>query len=199
MKNKNVTTFPSYMDFPEYAKEAAKMAKLKDSLQAFTDKKTEMSRVNSEHTASVRLRSDNIENLIESGEFNENATGARFSPDDFAQINSQVHMLEQAISKHQITLDKTKNLVHPKQLKDVRAKYEALVKKITEAYSNIAQLHEEENEIIQALEAEDIKYWGVMPRIHTSNIGYLSNQYAWFHFYLREAEQQGYIKAQDYL
>jgi hypothetical protein len=190
---------PKYESFPEFQIEMDKMTKLKNSLQAFKDKKNDMSLVNSEHTASMRLRGENIESLIESGEFNETGTGAKYTADDFAQINSQVHMLEQAIEKHQVTIDKTKNLVHPKQLKDVRAKYAVLVKKITDAYSMVAELHDEENQIIQALDAEDIKYWGVMPRIHTSNIGYLSNEYAWFHFYLREAEQQGYIKAKDYL
>lgn len=191
-------TFPKYLDFPEYAKEAVKMETLKKNLQKLTEKKAEMSRVNSEHSSAVRLRGENIDSLIESGSFEEVETST-FNADDFALLNGQIAMLEQAIQKHQTTLDKMKNQVNPKLLKDVRAKYEALVKKITQAYIDIAGLHAEENEIINALEAEDIRYWGVMPRIHTSNIGYLSNKYAWIHFFLKEAEQQGYLKAKDYL
>ena len=190
---------PKYEDFPEYAVEAGKMVKLKESHEILKAKRTEMSRVNSEHTAAIRLRGENIDELIEAGEFSETSTGARFDTDDFAQINSQIHMLEQAIAKHQVTLDKTKNLVHPKMLKGIRTKYGSLVKKIATAYIEIAKLHEEENDITSALDNADIRYWGVMPKLHTSNIGFPSNEYAWIHFFFREAEQQGYLKAKDYL
>jgi len=191
-------TFPKYMDFPEYAAEAVKMENLKKSLEKLTKKKAEMSRVNAEHDAAIRLRGESLDTLIESGGFDELEINT-FKSDDFAKLNNQIYMLEQAIQKHQVTLDKTKNIVNPKLLKDVKPVYAALVKKITKAYADIAALHQEEADIINALNDESIKFWGVMPQIHTSNIGTMSNDYAWIHFFLKEAEQQGYIKAKDYL
>ena len=84
-------------------------------------------------------------------------------------------------------------------LKDVAVKYKAQVEKIARLYAEIGQAHEEENNIINTLEDADIRYWGVMPRVHTSNIGYPSNEHAWIHFFFREAESQGYLKKGDYL
>jgi len=86
-----------------------------------------------------------------------------------------------------------------KQIVDVKPKYRKLVKKIADSYVKVAKLHEEERSIIRQLEAEDIRYWGVMPRIHTSNIGYPSNEFAFIHYFLRECECKGYLKAKDYL
>jgi len=84
-------------------------------------------------------------------------------------------------------------------LKYVAVKYKDQVKKIAKLYIEIGHAHEEENNIINDLEDADIRYWDVMPRVHTSNIGYPSNEHAWIHFFFREAESQGYLKKNDYL
>jgi len=95
----------------------------------------------------------------------------------------------------------TKKLTNPDEtvLKDVVAKYKTQVKKIAKLYVEVAQAHEEENGIINALQDAGVRYWGVIPRVHASNIGFPSNKHAWIHFFFREAESQGYLKKNDYL
>lgn len=190
---------PNYTDFEPYATEYAKMEKLQSTLQGLVAKRAEMSKCNQEVTAAAQLRGVNIDQLIEDGDFENAEISARYSPEEFAAINTKISMAERAIEKHQITLDKARNQVNPELLKDIAKRYRALVKKIAKAYVEIAELHQQENGIIKALEDQDIKYWGVMPRIHTSNIGFPSNEHAWIHFFFREVEAQGYLKKSSYL
>ena len=103
-----------------------------------------------------------------------------------------MHMASPAIDKHQMN-----NQLNPKVLKDAAAKYKDHVKKIAKLYVEVGRAHEKEKDIFNALEGADIRY--LVPRMRKSNIGYPSNEHAWIHFFLREAESQGYLKKSDYL
>ncbi len=94
--------------------------------------------------------------------------------------------------KHTIDIDS-----HSRALESVAVKYQATVARLARLYAEVGQAHEEENDIFNALEDADIHCR--VPRVHTSNIGYPSNEYSWLHYFFREAESQGYLKKSDYL
>ena len=93
------------------------------------------------------------------------------------------------IKKHTIDIDS-----HSRVLE---SEYQATVARLAGLYAEVGQAHEEENDIFNALEDADIHCR--VPRVHTSNIGYPSNEYSWLHYFFREAESQGYLKKSDYL